>query len=193
MAEVKVNKPSQEKQSEEQRGRGLARRSDFPSLFMMSPREFFQQSPFSLMRRFSEEMDRAFGGFFREPSAEMPMWAPAVEVREHNGSLVVYAELPGLNKDDVKVEATEDGLVIRGERKREHEEKREGMYRSERSYGQFYRLIPLPEGANLDQVKATFNNGILEITIPVAAAEQKRREIPIETGEERARTSGGGA
>jgi HSP20 family molecular chaperone IbpA/Arc/MetJ-type ribon-helix-helix transcriptional regulator len=87
--------------------------------------------------------------------------APAVEVRERDGNLVVSAELPGLNKDDVKVEVTGDGLVIQGERKREQEEERGGVHRSERSYGSFYRSIPLPEGANIEQAKAQFNNGVL--------------------------------
>ena len=79
-----------------------------------------------------------------------------------------------------------------GERKREHEEKQEGFYRSERSYGRFYRLIPLPEDAKLDESRAQFNNGVLEVRIPVPEAQKRRREIPIET-EAKSRTSGGGA
>ncbi len=73
-------------------------------------------------------------------------------------------------------------LVIQGERKEEHEEKKEGFYRSERSYGQFYRLIPLPDDVNLDQVRADFNNGVLEITVPVPQTQQRRNEIPIGVG-----------
>jgi len=56
---------------------------------------------------------------------------------------------------------------VEGERKKEKEEKREGYYHSERSYGKFYRSIPLPEGAKGDQVAAQFNNGVLEVTVPV--------------------------
>jgi HSP20 family protein len=71
--------------------------------------------------------------------------------------------------------------VIQGERKREHEEKREGYYRSERSYGQFYRLIPLPEGANPDQAHAEFRNGELRVSIPVPEQQRRTRRIPIST------------
>jgi len=192
MAEVKVNKESQGRGGQQQQGRGaLARRGEFlPGMFSLSPREFFSMSPFQMMRRFSEDLDRIFAG--RE-FGEAAVWAPAIEVRQRDNNLVITAELPGLSKDDVKVEATDEGLVLQGERKREEEEKREGYYRSERSYGRFYRLIPLPEGANIDQAKANFNNGVLEISVPVAQAEQKRRQVPIEAGGGQTKTSGGGA
>jgi HSP20 family protein len=193
VADVKVNKSQERKEGqdiERRRQGGLARRGEMlPSLFSMDPREFFSMSPFTLMRRFTEQMDRAFSGMgMRE---EDVLWAPPVEVYEREGKLVVRAELPGLNKDDVKIEATDDGLIIQGERKREHEEQREGYYRSERSYGRFYRLIPLPEGAKVDEARAQFNNGVLEVTIPAPAAERRRREIPVES-EAKTRTSGGG-
>lgn len=105
---------------------------------------------------------------------------PAIEVARRDGSLIVKAELPGLSKDDVKVEATGDGLLIQGERKEEHEEKQEGVLRSERRYGKFSRLIPMPEGANVEQVAARFNNGVLEVTIPIAEEKTRNRQIPIE-------------
>src|SRR5690242_13746602 len=100
-------------------------------------------SPFSMMRRFNDEMDRLFRGG-RE--GESGMWMPSIDVREKDNQLLINADLPGLNPNDVKVEATDEGLCISGERKREHEEQREGYYRSERSYGSFCRLVPLPEG-----------------------------------------------
>jgi len=172
----------------ERHRRGLARRGEWtPSPFAMSPREFFSASPFELMRRFSEEMDRLFTGGreYRE------VWTPNIEVKEQNSNFVVCADLPGLSKDDVKVEATDEGLVIQGERKREEEEREQTYYRSERAYGRFYRLIPLPESAQLENAKAQFSNGVLEVVIPVSEAERKKREIPIEV--EEAKTSGGGA
>jgi HSP20 family protein len=95
---------------------------------------------------------------------------------------LVTAELPGLTKDDVKVELTQDGLLIQGERKEEHEERQKDLLRSERRYGRFSRLIPLPEEANVEQAKAQFNNGVLELTIPIPEEKRKRREIPIESG-----------
>ena len=148
-------------------------------------------NPFQIMRHFSESMDRAFSG---HESGEGGMWSPPVEVRQQGNNIVVSAELPGLSKDDVHVEVTDEGLAISGERKREHEERREGYYHSERSYGRFYRLVPLPENANVDQVRASFNNGVLEITAPAPQSERKRREVPIEAQQgPQTRTSGGGA
>jgi HSP20 family protein len=136
----------------------------------------FHMNPFALMRRFTEEMDRAFTGAGAEPD----VWAPAIEVKQEGGKFLVSAELPGLKKEDVKVQVTGDALILEGERKQEKEEKREGYYRSERSYGRFYRSIPLPEGANLDKASAEFTNGVLEVAIPVPESKQKPREIPVQ-------------
>ena len=108
------------------------------------------------------------------------VWAPQVEVLEKNGQSIVRADLPGLDKNDVKVEVTDDGLTIRGERKQESEEKKEGYYRSERCYGSFYRLIPLPEGVQGDRASASFKNGVLEVTMPTPTKEMKpARQVPV--------------
>jgi HSP20 family protein len=161
--------------------RGLGREWD-PFASWPAPSEFFSSSPFSLMRRFSEEMDRVFGRFLERPAGGERWWAPAIEVAEHEGQLKVRADLPGLKPEDVRVEVSDDQLIIQGERKSEHEETEHGVYRSERRYGQFYRAIPLPEGAASEQAKAQFNNGVLEITLPVPEQKGSRREIPIESG-----------
>ena len=145
-------------------------------------------NPFSLMRRLSDELDRAFATSFGLPNwqgrgtslEEVATWSPAVEVTERNNNLLVRAELPGLNKEDVKVEVTNDGLAIQGEKRRQHEERERGYYRSERTYGSFYRLIPLPDGIDPDKARAQFNNGLLEVEIPIPESlQRKRREIPI--------------
>ena len=167
-------------------GGGIERRPSFPSLFSLTPNEFFRMSPFGLMRRFAEEMDRNFWGLGGVPvkgaSDQEITWTPSVEIRQSGNNLVIAADLPGLNENDVKVEATEDGLVIQGERTQERSEEEGGVQRSERSYGRFYRLISLPEGAKIDEAKANFNNGVLEVTIPVPESQQKRRQIPISAG-----------
>lgn len=144
-----------------------------------SPSEFFS-NPFSLMRRFSDEMDRTFARLFTRGEAE-GYWSPPVEVSESDGQIKVHTDLPGLKPNDVRVEVADGQLVIQGERKYEHEEKKKGFYRSERRYGHFYRAIPLPEGVNLEQAKAQFNNGVLEISVPVPTQKSNRREIPIES------------
>ena len=114
--------------------------------------------------------------------AGQAMWNPQVEVFEREGQLVVRADLPGLTKDDVKVEVTDQAINISGERRKEHEEKREGYYRSERSYGSFYRSIPLPEGVNADDARATFNSGVLEITMAAPQRESRGRQLEIKEG-----------
>ncbi|MGA8026724.1 MAG: Hsp20/alpha crystallin family protein [Bryobacteraceae bacterium] len=168
----------------------MSRRRDFdPFGSFLTPSEFFSSNPFATMRRMSEEMDRTFGQFFG-PSGGGGHWYPAVEVAEHNGELHVHAELPGMKPEDVKVEITEDALVIRGERKSEHEHHLGKTYRSERRYGEFYREITLPEGVNTDNAKAQFRDGILEVTVPVPQQTNKRREIPIGGGETRGEIKG---
>jgi HSP20 family protein len=133
----------------------------------------------------SEEMDRHFGQMFGQSSggAGQGGWSPAVEVREHDGQLEVCAELPGLKPDDVKVELTDDALLIHGERKSEQEHHIGKAYRSERRYGEFYRAIPLPEGVKTDQVHAQFRDGVLQVTMPVQQEASRRRQIPINSGE----------
>ena len=150
-------------------------------------------NPFQLMRRFTQNMERLFedfGGFsfpnfFSTDFAPFRMeldkgeWMPQIEVIQNNGQFTVRADLPGLTKDDVKVEITDDFLTLSGERKEEKEEKREGFYRSERSYGSFYRQIALPQGAQTENAAATFVNGVLEITIPAPKLEPSIRKLEI--------------
>lgn len=152
------------------------------SIFSLTPRDFFMASPFELMRRFTEDMDRFFevGTHGTGWGPSTGMWSPPIEVKESDGWLSICAELPGLRKEDIKVELIPEGLVISGERKHEQEEKRGGIYRSERSYGSFTRTVPIPDEAQIDQAKATFENGILTVNVPVPETAQRRREIPIE-------------
>lgn len=178
MADIKVeNKPSEQRNQPvhtQQQRAGITRWGDY----WPTPREFFS-NPFGLMRRLSDEMDRAFStsmGLGRE----MGSYWPAVEVKEREGNLVVCADLPGMTKDNIKVDATDEGLVIHGERKREHDEEQGGWHRSERSYGEFYRTIPLPDGAQVEKAQAQFKDGVLEVKVPIPeSAQHKRREIPI--------------
>ncbi len=146
-------------------------------------------SPFRMLDRFAAEMDRLFDdfGFGRGwlaprlgPDVGRPLnrraeeWLPDVEMLQRNNELVIRVDVPGLTKDDVKVDVTEDAITIQGERRREHEEEKAGVYRSERSYGSFYRCIALPEGAITDQAKATFKDGVLEVTMPAPPESVKR-------------------
>jgi HSP20 family protein len=107
-------------------------------------------------------------------------WTPTVEVNERDGKYVVHAELPGVKPDDVKLEITDDAVVLQGERQCEREENKGGVHVTERRYGNFYRAIPLPEGAKIDEARAKFENGVLEVEVPVAEQRSNRRQIPIE-------------
>jgi HSP20 family protein len=163
-------------------GGGVTRRGweGFP--LSLWPSDFFGANPFSMMRRFQDEMDRTFARVFnRETDGGLGVWSPAIEVAEQDGQLKVRADLPGLKPEDVKVEVTENAVIIQGERKNEHEETKGGVYRCERAYGQFHREIPLPEGAKSDQAKAQFKNGVLEVSIPIPEHASKRRAVPVET------------
>jgi len=179
----------------QQRG-GLARRRAFlPSMFAVSPRHLLSLNPFELMRRFTEEMDRTFedAGLSRGAGGgETQSWVPPVDIFERDNNIVVRMELPGVENEDVTVSLTDDGLVIRGERRLDHEERRRGIYVSESTYGQFYRLIPLPDGVNVEQARAQLNNGMLEITIPMSEAQGRQRNIPIESGGGQATQTTGG-
>jgi HSP20 family protein len=157
----------------------LQRRGEYP--FGLAPNDLFRANPFSLLRRMTEEMDRVFQevGLEREGSNGIG-WSPAIEVSLRDGKYNVRAELPGLEPKDVKINVENDALVIQGERRFEQEENEGGMQRTERQYGLFYRSIPLPEGAKLDQAKAKFRNGVLEVTLPVQEQQSNQRSIPIE-------------
>jgi HSP20 family protein len=192
---------------------------------------FTSGSPFAMMRRMMEDMDRLFsdfgfshpgvlassflnpgawaggqprnaigsgspGGQTTQPLPSRPglerggrqgispasissLWTPQVEVFERGNNLVVRADLPGLSLDDVDVEVDDDALIIRGERHSDLEDEQEGYYRSERSYGSFYRAIPLPDNIDASQCKATFKEGVLEVTLPKPRQQSRAKKIDV--------------
>jgi HSP20 family protein len=153
---------------------GLSRHTGAPGRF----------NPFSLMRRFGEDMEQLFDefGFGRlAPRGfdQMAAWTPQVEVLQRDKELVIRADLPGIDKDKVKVELRDDSIVLSGERQEERKEEREGFLRTERSYGSFYREIPLPPGVDTSKATATFRDGVLEITMPSSESEGRMRQLEI--------------
>ena len=109
-------------------------------------------------------------------------WVPQLEVRQRGNELVVSADLPGLSPDDVNIDVEDGVLTISGERRQSSEDRQENYYRSERSYGSFVRSIPLPEGVDEEEVRAQFDNGVLEVTIPIPAQRARGRRIEIQKG-----------
>jgi HSP20 family protein len=133
------------------------------------------------------EMDRLWEAIAQpwRPFERASFWrpSPAIEVFEKDGSVHIRAELAGMTDKDVEVSVTDDVLTIEGEKKEEHETKEANYYRSERSYGKFRRTIVLPDGADVDNAKAQFKAGVLEIDVPLKQAEaaDKKKAIAVQS------------
>ncbi|MCL4078399.1 Hsp20/alpha crystallin family protein [Coriobacteriia bacterium Es71-Z0120] len=142
--------------------------------------------PFGELMSIQREMDRLFGrlGLGRLPeSASEIAWMPRIDVKSTGDDMVVYAELPGMSKDDISVEVTDGVLTIKGERKAETEKSEEGWLIRERSYGAFERSLALPEGVEPDKITADYKDGVLEVHIPKAMAALKPKTHKIALGE----------
>jgi HSP20 family protein len=166
-----------------------------PGLFAAPPGLLagaFMADPFEFMRRMTADLDRVFeetGFGALEPSGgsttgrgltgglgagrSTTAWVPQVETYQRGNELVLRADLPGVKKEDIHVDVEDGILTISGERQQQNEERQEGFYRREQSYGTFFRALPLPDGVDEDRIKATCENGVLEVTVPVP--EQRRR------------------
>jgi len=146
-------------------------------------RGLIRWSPF----REIEEMERRINDIFgrplppaiwrRTPVEEMG-WAPAIEMFEKDDKFMVKAELPGMKEEDIDVSVVGDTLTIKGERKAESEVKEEDYYCCERSYGSFTRSITLPSSVDAKNIEASYENGVLEVSLP-KAAEVKPKKITV--------------
>lgn len=115
---------------------------------------------------------------------ERGLWAPQIEAFQRGDKYIVRVDLPGMKREDVTVEVGDEQLIIQGHRREEREEAGGGFYRSERTYGSFFRSVPLPDGSDAESAEASFRDGVLEITItaPTRPAARGRR---VEIGEQR--------
>jgi HSP20 family protein len=129
------------------------------------------------------EFNRLFDSFVGNGRSEFRArrWVPAVDVVETDENLVLRADLPGLSKDDVAIEVKDDVLTITGERRAENEDKAEGYYRVERSFGRFSRSLTLPQGVDANAIDADFSDGVLEVRIP-KPKERKPHRVAIGAG-----------
>ncbi len=112
---------------------------------------------------FNETFARAFGD---QQELSPRAWVPPVDIYETDESLVLQAELPGINPDDVEIRVEDNTLYLKGERKFEKEVKEENLHRVERAYGTFSRNFALPGSVDASNVKAEYKNGILTLTMP---------------------------
>jgi HSP20 family protein len=182
--ESQARRDTRNDQSEARRDNLLARRE--PALFA---------SPFALLQRFfTDDMtgmldrlsgQRAMSTRPRQGDGGAALWMPNIDVVQRGNEFVVRADLPGVNADDITVEISDDAITISGEREQEHAEEHGSIYRYERTYGSFFREIPLPEGAIADRATASFKDGVLEITVPAPPDQVSRgRRVEISRGDE---------
>jgi HSP20 family protein len=138
------------------------------------------------LQSIQQEMNRLFGTLFDAPAspgngAALRRWIPAMDLVEQDEHYVLRADLPGLSEDDVHVELEDNVLTVSGERKSEHEERKEGFHRVERASGSFSRSLTLPEGIDPDSIKASFDKGVLEVRVP-KPEQRKPRRVAISVG-----------
>ncbi len=138
-----------------------------------------QISPWEGFEALRRRMDRLFDDFTRRDEEAGSSWLPSVDLSENSDSFLIKADVPGMDKKDIKITMQDNVLNISGEKKQEKEEKDRNYHLIERSYGQFSRSFTLPTKVDSDKIKAEFKNGVLEIVIP-KAPEAKAREIEIQ-------------
>ncbi len=141
-------------------------------------RELARWDPFKELLSLRDEFDRVFKEFFVRPERVEEEWFPLLDMKEDAENLIVNLEVPGMRKEDIKVTLRGNQLMITGERKFEKEKKDETYHRIERSYGKFQRIITIPVEVDQSKIKATYENGVLAITMPKTEKE-KPKEIEI--------------
>jgi HSP20 family protein len=142
---------------------------------------------FDMQGEMNRMFDEMFGGLTRsggrQRGDEPTGWAPALDVLQEDGDIVVRAELPGVKQEDVDVTFHNGVLTIGGERKAEEQKEGSGYYVRERRYGSFRRSMTLPQGTDESKISARFEDGVLEVRVAGVAAVQEPRRIQIEAGE----------
>ena len=148
----------------------------------------FMFGPFGVMRRLFDDLAQ-LAGVGGPPVSELEqlpgMFVPQIDVQQRDDRIVVHADLPGTAPADVQLRIEDNALIVEGERRTEHEREQGGIVRTERVYGRFQRMIPLPEGADPESAEARFANGVLEVTIKTPQR-RKGRQIEIQSGGEQA-------
>jgi HSP20 family protein len=158
-----------------------------------SPETFFTSSPWQMMRRMQEDMDRVFSQFFTSPDAlagttgEVTQWTPSVDISQDDKEWLIEAELPGVGKDNIDVQVQNGHLILRAELRQQEDQPQEGgerrYQRRERRYGFFERVLPLPQAVDEEQIQCEFRDGVLTVHVPkTPEARPQVRRIPIGEG-----------
>jgi HSP20 family protein len=139
------------------------------------------------LQTIQQEMNRLFGTAFDAQAgagngAGPSRWVPAMDLVEEGDHFVLRADLPGIEEDAVSIEVEDNVLTVSGNRKSEHEDRKQGFYRIERAYGSFSRSLTLPEGIDAEGIEASFKNGVLEVRVP-KPEQRKPRRVAINVGE----------
>jgi HSP20 family protein len=150
-----------------------------PRESLMWPGDLFDELT-GLRRLFDQPFESFFGRMPVGLANGQATWRPAVDVAETKDAFVVKAEIPGVKADDIHISVEGDMLIVTGERKQEKSVEEEGYTRSERAYGTFERRISLPPTVDVEGVKASYTNGVLEVRLP-KKEEAKPKRIPVQT------------
>lgn len=134
--------------------------------------ELTEWRPFSDFAELRHRLDQAFRDL---SDGAQRGWAPSVDLVRRDDALVLRADIPGIKPEDVKIEVEDDVLTVSGEHREEKEEKKEQYVRRERRYGSFSRSMAMPRGVKPDDIQATTEDGVLEVTIPLPKAEAKQK------------------
>lgn len=166
MEDVEVRTGSNTEESKKEHGS-----SEETGLAEWSPSELVDQLETDFQRLWGMLWPRRTQRWLRHlPQAAR--WLPSTDVLERDDSLVVRMDLPGMSTDDIEVRMERDALIVEGEREQTREREDADYYLAERSYGRFYRRVPLWDGASPDEVDAQFRDGVLEVRVPLPKERQ---------------------
>lgn len=146
-------------------------------------KEIADRDPFANFEREFRELTRRFWDTDLAFFDDRAMITPKVDVKSDDQKVTVIAEIPGVDQKDIHVKFEKNHLIISGEKKQEHEEKKEGYHRRECSYGSFRRVIPIDHAVKENEAKASFKNGVLKVELPRTEEDKKSsKTIPVTAG-----------
>jgi len=181
---------------DEQQYRGLPARRGEQGLFRPLQEDWWGASPFTALRRMQEEMDRWFGRSGLMGGGEggqfSGRWAPQIDMWEENDQVMIRADVPGVEPEDLELYCTDDALIVRGESRTSDEREERGYHHRERRYGRFERMLPLPAQVDREKIQASFKNGVLEVRMPITeSSRQRMQRIPIQGARQMTGAKGG--